>query len=1442
MKKLLFLTAALIAVAAPAHADPVTAVATWIATSLNVGVATAFAIANTAIGIGVSAIASAFQRPPEFKGASVQFDVQMADDLPLSFTVGEYATAGKRKYIKSWGKNTRFITEVIEFSALPQSLSRMWIDDEPWSVVAGRRGSVPTGAGPDPIESVIAYNEGSLPAGHVDLGAELNNYRDDGDSTNPRMWVKWVDGTQTAADPLTIFAATGDTDYPWTAAMIGEGKAYAVVTVRYDSDSMTSYPAYLFEPEPLPVYDIRQDSSNGGSGSHRWNNPATWEPSRNPAVIAYNIIRGIRFEGEWIFGGKDLDAWRLPSAEWIAAANACDETVNLSGGGTERRYRCGMEISVDVKPVDVLEELGRAANMRFAEVGGQIKPVVDIPATSVFSFTDEDIITTEGQSLKPFYPVTETYNALSATYPEPGEKWASKDAKEYIDADATADDGGRYLPTSISYGAAPFAKQVQRLQRSQMRDFRRMRRHQFYLPPEAYALEPGIDTVSWTSGRNGYDSKRFMVETVVKTPGMNVLVSLREINPSDYDWSSDFEAPVTITVPRNPVRITQPINGLTVTPAAVEDRDGIGRRPAILVACDGDEVGVTDIQIQARVSGRPVTIDTTRRFADPHAWYLRDVLASTDYEVRARLLSRLTPKSSWSSWLSVRTPDIGLTWLDFEEEVTQAVADAQAQAAAAAEAAADADEKADDIRADLTSAQTSLSDEIDAVEQLAIDNLNIARNYTDTSVQSETTARQTATDALAAQINSLTAVLNSENYLENPRFSDDLTGWAGHTGSATVVAQDEASPDPITANAPAANFVELDGHASFNRELLQVFSVDLDTGEVFQWRLNATSAGTGRDLDVMIQFLDSGGASLGHPSTTISLTQNEWRVFSGQEVPPDGTVSVRFRTRITPTAATDPIAITDLSFTKVDQSAIARITDLEVVVADNHQAFTAHRDSANSRLDAAEADITTESATRASETGALASQMTTVSAEASRVRTFRNSTAPANPRNGDIWYDTSNHNRPYRWWDGSWLPVEDSRIDSLTATVTTQATAISDLEGNASAGYLIRAQAGGSVSLLDLVAADGSNGSVSVAKLDADHILLKGSVAADMLTVMDLSGNMVPDAEMVSPSSWGIDGDPDWIMLSPDEFNWVKGESAGEIQCSVTGSYDVKNSLTFSILEGETYTFSGIIRAIGNNAASAAITVGWLDNQENMLSQDTVVGLGDNGFNEGERSLTAPEDARRARIRLLVYSNNSATVGFSSVSCIRKRSGATLITPGGVTSDLITGNTMRALLGQFVSLEAANLTVGTGEIDTLNIKGDAIYAPYNFSRSDLTISRDRSDPHTIISRTITGFEGGGFTAFFSAVVDTINQGPDNFCVLYMEVNGQEVARSRFGVRSSGDGDVKYAIPAHLIATTKGSSSVHVAVYGFSREFSNAAVSSGPLDITNITLSISGSKR
>ena len=655
MKKLLIITTALVAFGAgPAHAGPaaaaIGAVASWVGSSIAAGGFLGAAL-RIGLSVGMSLLASSIsgKKSSGATGADVNFDITFGDDAPLSFIVGRYVTAGKRKYINTWGKNHRYVTDVIEVSCLPhESLENIWVDDEVGTVLSS---TDTDGTG---------YN----------LGHPVTNYDDAGDDgTGHRIWVRWMDGTQTAADPMLVALFGDDEDYPWTSDMVGTGKSYAIVTTRYDEETLTSYPTYLFEPSPLPMYDPRRDSTTGGTGSHRWGDRSTYEPSTNPAVIAYNIIRGIYFGTEWVFGGKNLAAWRLPRAEWVAAMNECDASVTLSGGGTERAYRCGAEITVDATAADVLEEIGKAGNMRFAEVGGRMKPLVSLPGTSVFSLTDADIIITEGQSFAPFYPVSQTFNTLTATYPEPAEKWATKDAPEYQDSDSLTEDGDRYLPTSLTYGAAPFANQVQRLMRAQMRDYRRMRTHTFSLPPDAYALEP-LDMVTWDSARNGYEGKKFVVESVTKAAGMNVAVSLREVDPSDYDWSTDFELPYTTVVPTNVIPWTQGISGWTAEAVVVTDNAGTGREVGIRVSCAAGEVGIDRVRIQVRKSGDTnPTLDVIRAYDAPYQWTITGVAQQTTYQVRGKLVSKNTAKSVWSDWITVTTPKITVAMDDLSQEI-----------------------------------------------------------------------------------------------------------------------------------------------------------------------------------------------------------------------------------------------------------------------------------------------------------------------------------------------------------------------------------------------------------------------------------------------------------------------------------------------------------------------------------------------------------------------------------------------------------------------------------------------------------------------------------------------------------------------------------------------------------------------------------------------------
>lgn len=666
MIKLMLFAVALWLAADPAHAGPVAPIFAAIATAVK-----ASAVLTALVQIGASMVLSklAARLGPKPKTAEqkteVKFRIEMGDDLPLSVIVGDFATAGKRKFMGSWGKNTRLISEVIEISALPHpSLTALWIGDEKatidWTRIGVAAGIV------NQVEGIADRAVGEQGSDYI-LGHPAHIPSLEG---KHRIWVKWVNGDQTTADPFLGWAFAFDGAYPWDAHAIGRGKSYAIVTVLYDKDVLSGYPSsYLFQPAPLPMYDPRKDGSTGGVGAHRWGNRATYEPSTNAAVIAYNIVRGLYWGNEWVYGGRNLPAWRLPRAAWVAAMTACDRPMTRAEGGTEPAYRCGGEILVDRPAADVLEDIGSAANMRFAEVGGQIKPCVDLPGAAAFAISDNDPLITEGQSFTPFFAVANTYNALSATYPEPEQRWTTKDAPERIDEAAQALDGGRYLPASVAYPACPYPAQVQRLMVSQLRDYRRMRQHTLSLAPDAYALEP-LDVISWTSVRHGYVDKKFVVEEVSKLAGFNVTVALREVDPADYDWSPSMQLPWVISTPAHVIPLPQGIEGWTATAVLLSDNGGKARRPAIRVGCGGNEVGVTSIRIQVECAG-VVMFDLIRPYGAPYLWTLSDVVPETTYRVRGALISELTGRYEWSEWITLTTPAVSVWMDDLADEIIQ---------------------------------------------------------------------------------------------------------------------------------------------------------------------------------------------------------------------------------------------------------------------------------------------------------------------------------------------------------------------------------------------------------------------------------------------------------------------------------------------------------------------------------------------------------------------------------------------------------------------------------------------------------------------------------------------------------------------------------------------------------------------------------------------------
>lgn len=636
----------LCSLATPAEAGPVAAAIGGLLTAVKgfaaLNALTAFLV-KTAVSIGLSALARALAPKPRPAGISTE-TTTTGGTTPQKFILGRYATAGQLiappMSYGAAGKTPRaYLVYPLAVSCLPGvTLERVVINDD--YVTLGAAGA----------------NWGRPATG------DLAGY----------AWIDWRDGSQTAAHADLLAAFAADPDRPWSADMVGPGTAYAICRFKYNREVFNGLPALRFECLGIPLYDPRQDSTVGGTGAQRWSTPSTWTQTSNPAVMIYNILRGIALPDGQVWGGG-IAAEDLPLASWFAAMNECDIAIPLAAGGTEPQFRAGLEIALDDEPASVIEELLKACSGQIAEFGGVWKMRCGPVAMPVLTLSDDDILVSEEADYEPFPGLSATWNGITATYPEPANLWESKEAPALYNATWEAEDGGRRLVADLRLPAVSWPLQVQRLMSGLIADDRRFRRHRLSLPPEAALLEP-LDAISWTSVRNGYTAKVFEVTGLVDALGTLVQsVQLRERDAGDYSWSTAMERATTLVGAGTTPTAAQSVPGWAAAAAVISDGSA-DRRPAIDLSWDAD--GAEDargLQWEVRLAGSGAAIlsGTQSQIATGTLRIAEGVLAATAYELRARLI--VDRPVSWTAWTAVTTGDTRLALVDLNGQRAQTI-------------------------------------------------------------------------------------------------------------------------------------------------------------------------------------------------------------------------------------------------------------------------------------------------------------------------------------------------------------------------------------------------------------------------------------------------------------------------------------------------------------------------------------------------------------------------------------------------------------------------------------------------------------------------------------------------------------------------------------------------------------------------------------------------
>ncbi|HWJ88506.1 MAG TPA: phage tail protein [Pelagibacterium sp.] len=615
-------------------------------------------LVGTALYVGGTLLSQALApKPPKQKDPGVSLSMQMGGDSPLSFFVGTSATAGHRVYAGTWGTDgetpNAYFVDVLELANAPlDGLNNIYVNGELATVRWGEP--------------------------HSQYGYPINQGRKSG---KDHLWVKFHDGRQTAPDAYLRSKFGNHAERPYGADMVGRGTAYAIVTTRYNRELwQNGAPSMLFEVRGLRLYDIRKDSSAGGVGTHRRDNPSTWEWTDNPYVIAYNAaFMGVYVGSEWLWGLQGLPALRLPTSAWIAAMNESDRA--MAAWGNQKQFTIGGEITVDMEPAAVLEEIAKSSMGRFIESAGTYKPRCGAPGAAVWSFGEGELLITDPRSFTPFPGLEATHNTIEATYSEPGEAWGNKAAPVQSDPAYIVADGNRRLAADLALPMVNRNEQAQRLAYSYLEDGRRFRTLQGSFHPITWLLEPG-DVIEGTLLGEGYSGKSFEILEMSGRRTFVQTMTLREIDPADFDPPSSARQDWSVGPIQTIYPPAQVVTGWAVSPYEHIDSQNRARRPGIQCFYQGGMDDIRDIKVMIRRSG-----ETSPFFSQPYPYDADNlipsviivgdlILGNEPYEVASIFVPYSARDMEMSDWLAVTTPDIRLSSIDIQiEEIIEATAE-----------------------------------------------------------------------------------------------------------------------------------------------------------------------------------------------------------------------------------------------------------------------------------------------------------------------------------------------------------------------------------------------------------------------------------------------------------------------------------------------------------------------------------------------------------------------------------------------------------------------------------------------------------------------------------------------------------------------------------------------------------------------------------------------
>ena len=427
--------------------------------------------------------------------------------------------------------------------------------------------------------------------------------------------------TQTADSDLVAEAAS------WTVSHRLQGIAYIYARLEFDADAFPNgIPNISAKVQGKKVYDPRT---------------STTVYSDNPALA----IRDYLTDSTYGFGAS---ASEIDDTAITTAANICEESVNLSGSGTEERYTMNGTIDSANSPKQILENMLTSCGGVLTYQNGKFTLKAAKYVTPSITLDEETM--RGAYSLQTRRSRRDNYNAVKGVFTPVDSNYVPTDYPAYVSNTFVTEDGGDTIFLDLDLPYTTSSATAQRLAKVAL--FRNRQQLTISMPCnlKAFDLKVG-DTVQITIDRLGFSSKVFEVAewdlVIDQSLGESIFgidLVLRELNSQVYDWSAEETAfQLDNTTLPNPFDL--PAAGLSV----IDELQVFNEKAVSVLIANVSSSSVYAKQFEVQAKKSTDTDYISLGVSSSTKFELVDVEDGVNYDVRARIISGLGIRSPFTT-------------------------------------------------------------------------------------------------------------------------------------------------------------------------------------------------------------------------------------------------------------------------------------------------------------------------------------------------------------------------------------------------------------------------------------------------------------------------------------------------------------------------------------------------------------------------------------------------------------------------------------------------------------------------------------------------------------------------------------------------------------------------------------------------------------------------